>query len=366
MTAGGRFSGSPGMAARGVARRGVRSPTWRVALVCAPLVVFGCAGPGDTGVDPDEPIVPVCAAAAGGVEVGGVAPSTDVSPAPARIVVVMGGSSEDDTAARRFVEAARGGDVVILRATGSTSSYPGYFTGSLAPDPAPNSAETVKTTSPAAGGQTAALCRVTNAEAIWLAGGNQDDYLNGWPAPLHAALEAATARGVAIGGTSAGAVSLGEAAFDASRGSVTSVEALADPLRPDVSLTYPTWAQPEFADTYVDSHFMDRDREGRLLVFLARFLTDRGRDRVVGVGLDERMALVVESGTYTVYGPAGQSVWLYEVTGPATVVEGQPLGLAGVRRVRLDAGDTGGWPLDFDAAVSTPMSVTDGVVTPGG
>ena len=90
---------------------------------------------------------------------------------------------------------------------------------------------------------------------------------------LDQALVAATGRGVAIGGTSAGAVSLGEAAFDALEGSVTSEEALADPLRSEVSPSYPIWSQPELARSYVDSHFMDRGREGRLLV-------PRGDDRV--------------------------------------------------------------------------------------
>jgi len=331
------------------------------AICCASVLFLGCSASSPAADEPD-PVTPVCAAPQSGLEVGGVAPEADVSPAPSRIVVIMGGSSEDDTAARRFVEAANGGDVVILRATGSTTSYPNYFTGALDPSPAPNSAETVKTTVPAEGGQTAALCRVANAEAIWLAGGSQDDYLNGWPEPLHQALVAATARGVAIGGTSAGAVSLGEAAFDALFGSVTSAEALADPFRFDVTLAYPTWSQPELAGTYVDSHFMQREREGRLLVFLARYLTDQSRDRVVGIGLDERMALVIEDGQYTVHGPPTASVWLYEVTGPATVQEGVPLDLEGIRRVELQTGSSGAWPLDFDAATTASLTVVDGVV----
>ena len=66
-------------------------------------------------------------------------------------------------------------------------------------------------------------------------------------------------------------------------------------MRREVSLTRPVFAQPELDGILVDSHFMDREREGRLLIFLARFLADRGAGPVVGVGLDEGVALTIEA-----------------------------------------------------------------------
>ncbi len=337
-------------------------PGYRVVSTAG--LVAGLLACGATTPGPDEATA-VCPAPSAGVEVGGFAPVEPASPTPDRVVVVMGGSSEDDTAAKRFVEAANGGDVLILRASGSLTSYPGYFRDDLQPSPEPNSIETVKTVDPAAAAQAAVLCRISNAEAIWLAGGSQADYLLGWPPAVHAALAAARDRGVAIGGTSAGAVSLGEAAFDAEEGTVTSAEALANPMRSDVSLSYPDWAQPELAGMYIDSHFMDRDREGRLLAFLARFIDDRGGSRVVGIGLDERVALVVEEDTWSVHGPSGQAAWFYEVTGDSSVPAAEPLDLDGIRRVEVPGGEVGGWPLDFDAYPATDMSVVDGTVTPG-
>jgi hypothetical protein len=166
-----------------------------------------------------------------------------------------------------------------------------------------------------------------------------------------------------VGGTSAGAVSLGEAAFDAQFGTVTSAEALADPLRPEVSVSYPSIAQPELMGVLVDSHFQDRGREGRLLAFLARFLQDKGRDQVVGVGLDEGVAMVIQGSTFQIFAPAGQSAWIYRATGPAVLQAGMPLGLSGIQRVRLDHGAQGAWPLDFGALVTTELQVVDGVVT---
>ena len=342
------------------------APVWsgrRVALMTLGLAAIAACGA--TGSGPDDDVAAVCPAATAGVEVGGFAPEAEASPVPERVVVIMGGSREDDGAARRFVEAAAGGDVLVLRASGSLTSYPTYFRDELAPVPAPNSVETVRTTDPRAAAQAAVLCRIANAEAIWLAGGNQADYLLGWPPAVRAALAAARDRGVAIGGTSAGAVSLGEAAFDAAEGSVTSAEALANPMRSDVSLSYPSWSQPELAGVYVDSHFMDRGREGRLLAFLARFLHDRPAGRVVGVGLDERVALVIEGGTWTVHGPAGQAAWVYEATGPSSVPAAEPLDLAGVRRIELTGGATGAWPIDADAHGPDTLAVADGVLSGG-
>lgn len=323
---------------------------------------LGC-GNGGGGTQPDPGPEPelACPSAGSGIEVGGDPGSEDTTVTPERRVVLMGGGAEDNDAMTRFLEGAAGGDVLVLRASGSLTSYPNYFQ-SLAPSPSPSSATTVRSTVPAAAGDPAVLCWVAGAEAIWLAGGNQWNYLGGWPVELHEALAQANARGVAIGGTSAGAVSLGEAAFDARFGTVTSSEALADPLHPDVSVSHPSFALPELQGMLVDSHFMERNREGRLLAFLARFLTEGERGEVVGLGLDEGVALVIREATFRVFGPPGRAAWLYRVRGPATLEEGQPLSLSGILRARLYPGDQGSWPLSFDTISTRAMRVTRGLV----
>ena len=328
-------------------------------------LAIACGGGVPRPLEPEP--VDSCPEPGEGIDIGGIeGTGADTERSPTRRLVLMGGGGEDDAAARRFVEAANGGDIVILRATGSLTSYPQYFSVTLEPNPVPATVVTVRTTRPESGGDPAVLCRVGRAEALWLAGGNQWHYLGRWPDTLHAALAAATARGVAIGGTSAGAVSLGEAAFDARFGTVTSPEALADPLRREVSITMPAFAQPELAATLVDSHFMERGREGRLLVFLARFLDARGEEPVVGVGLDEGVALVIENGTYAVSSEGTGGAWLYEVSGPAHLSTGVPLTLHGIRRVVLRNGATGPWPFDFEeAADARALTVQEGVVIVG-
>jgi beta-aspartyl-peptidase (threonine type) len=275
----------------------------------------------------------------------------------------MGGGAEHDDAATRFAEGAAGGDIVILRASGSLTSYPEYFTLALSPIPAPASVVTVLTSDPMAADDPAVLCWVDMAEAIWLAGGNQWNYLGLWPSELHSALRQVAFRGGAVGGTSAGAVSLGEAAFDAQHGTVTSPEALADPFRPEVSLSYPTFAAPELYGTLVDSHFTDREREGRLLAFLARFLSEKGRSEVSGIGLDEGVALVIQGNGFRVYAPEGKWAWIYRVTGPAELSPGEPLGLSGILRARLGDGVEGPWPLQFGFFEGQELQVVGGIVS---
>ena len=98
------------------------------------------------------------------------------------------------------------------------------------------------------------------AQPAHLAGGNQWDYLGRWPSELHDSLAVVEERGATVGGISAGAVSLREGAFDARYGTVTSDDALAAPMRREVSLASPVFAQPELDGVLVDSHFMERER----------------------------------------------------------------------------------------------------------
>jgi beta-aspartyl-peptidase (threonine type) len=167
-----------------------------------------------------------------------------------------------------------------------------------------------------------------------------------------------------MGGTSAGAVSLGEAAFDADEGTVTSQAALQNPLSSLVSVTYPSFAHPKLQNALVDSHFSQRDREGRLLAFLARFLEEKAKSQVVGIGLDEGVALVLDESGFRVMGPSDGAVWVYRVTGPAGLSDGEPLELEGILRVRLEPGAEGEWPLDFQAFSGVELRVSGGVLGP--
>jgi cyanophycinase-like exopeptidase len=311
-------------------------------------------------LDPEPiPVLDLCPSPPSGVFEGGrFLGREDAVATPIRKLVLMGGSREVDPASLEFVAAAEGGDVLILRASGSVTSYPDYFLDDLLPDPAPASVVTVKTDPPSAGSSASVACRVTRADAIWLAGGNQWHYLGGWPKALHDSLRSATARAIPMGGTSAGAMALGAWAFDARNGTVTSATALADPTNSAVSISPSGFPQPELQGMLVDTHFMERDREGRLLAFLAR--ARETSVQLVGVGIDERTAIVIEDNQFRVLSTGG-SVWLYQLTGAIIAEGGQPLSVETVVRLRLPDGAEGAWP-PSGVGLTDTLRVAAGVI----
>jgi cyanophycinase len=336
------------------------------AVVVLLLAVVACSSAAAPAVvEPEQPRpTPLCGPAPAGVEMNSVG-TFGRQATPVRRVVLMGGASEVDAASRRFVEGAAGGDVLILRASGSTTSYNGYFATQVGAAPSPASVTSIRIDDPAAGSHATVLCRVAHAEAVWLAGGDQWNYLGHWPAALHDSLAALHRRAAAVGGTSAGAMSLSEVAYDARTGSATSEQALADPFHAAVTVSRSPFGQPELHGMLVDTHFMQRTREGRLLAFLARGRMLLQRDAMVGVGLDERVAMIIEGGRYAVMtGAADRYAWVYRVSGGGTVQQGTPLSLESVERVRLSDGATGAWPLDLAGHVVERLRVVDGAVTP--
>ena len=304
-----------------------------------------------------EPSGP-CEALPAGVSFGSIGVLDRAQGAPFPRVVLMGGGHEVDRASSLFVDGANGGDVLVLRATGSTDGYTAYFAEELPVERAPASVTTLLLEDPALASDPAVLCRVDGAEAIWLPGGDQFDYLVTWPDPVREAIARAVSRGVAIGGTSAGAMALSALAFDAALGGVTSSEALADPSDDAIHIIPSPIAPPALAGALVDTHFVARDREGRLLAFLQRAIVD-GADRVLGVGLDESSALVIEDGAFTLLSDDEAQAFLYDAAGPEAADEGA-LNLEGVLRRSLDDGAVGAWPPSF--ADAQELSVVDGVV----
>jgi cyanophycinase-like exopeptidase len=350
-----------------------RTALFGLAVVTA-AVAFGCPGtpavdggpstsdagdPTDAGSDAG----PVgCPELPTSVAEGRTGSDDDTIAQPRRAVVLMGGSVEVDASSKLFVESAGGGDVLVLRASGSTESYLPYFASELSPSPEPSSVAVLRTDEPDAAGA-AVACRVEAAEAVWLAGGDQWDYLGGWPTVLHEALASTVDRQTVIGGTSAGAMSLGEFAFDAALGSVSSAEALADPAADVVSVSVSTFGQPELVGHLVDTHFSERDREGRLLAMLAHARSLSAVPEVRAIALDEQASIAIENGGFIVQASPDRAVYVYRFAGEANLSLGEPLTMTGVERVELADRDQGVWPLDFDSWDASVVDVTDGVVS---
>lgn len=235
--------------------------------------------------------------------------TTNLDVSPSFGICLMGGATENDEAMKWFLQKANGGDIVILRSTGS-DGYNNYFYSQLGITV--NSVETLVITSVAGATNPYVLDKVAKAEAIWFAGGDQANYVNYFK---DNALEDVLnyhiniKQGV-IGGTSAGMAILSSHYYSALTGaSTTSVQALANPYHPSI-----TFGKNDFLnvnilqDVITDTHFGNRNRQGRLAAFIARFKQD-DNTIIKGIGADERIAVCIEpNGLAKIYGeyPARQ------------------------------------------------------------
>lgn len=213
--------------------------------------------------------------------------------------LLAGGGKDSVEAFRWLIEHSGGGDLVILRASGTDAYH--SFAAELGPL---DSAETIVFRSAAAAQDPFVLERIRQADAIFLAGGDQWNYYRYWTGtPLAREVNAAIARGVPIGGTSAGLAVLGQYGFTARHDSVTSATALANPFDKKIAIAADLFRIPALACTITDSHFAQRDRLGRLLVFLARIQGEAQCPVVQGIGIDERTVVLLEpDGTTRVIG----------------------------------------------------------------
>jgi hypothetical protein len=100
---------------------------------------------------------------------------TNVTTTPQFGVCLMGGATENDNAMIWLLNKANGGDVVVLRSSGS-NGYNDYFYSQLGV--AVNSVETLVITSVAGATNPYVLDKVSKAELIWFAGGDQWDYIS--------------------------------------------------------------------------------------------------------------------------------------------------------------------------------------------
>jgi cyanophycinase len=240
----------------------------------------------------------------------------DVSRSTTAGIALIGGAESDtpaEMAAFQFlVSKSGGGDFVVLRSSGSDGYNPYIYTtiGGV------NSVRTLLITSRAQADHATTLSLVQNAEAIFIAGGDQSDYLNYWKdTKLETAInEAVNIRKVPIGGTSAGLAILGSHYYGSTAGSVLSKDALANPYHKNMAgLGGNDFLSVNHMQNIItDSHYGERTRQGRHFTFMARLVKDFGLSsiQVKGIGVDEATAVLVESdGSSKVYG-AGKAYFL--------------------------------------------------------
>lgn len=227
--------------------------------------------------------------------------TTDVSPETSYGVCLMGGATESDPAMVWFLEKANGGDILVLRASGS-DGYNDYFFSDLGVTV--NSVESIVINNAAGATDAYVLDKIEKAEAIWFAGGDQWNYVNYFKDnEVEILFNAHITQGKPIGGTSAGMAILGDYYFNAQNGTVTSAQALNNPYDARVSIGSEDFINIAYLDDVItDTHFDDPNRKGRATAFLARVATDNSK-RSFGIASEEYTAVCIEQdGKAYVYG----------------------------------------------------------------
>ena len=215
---------------------------------------------------------------------------------------LMGGATENDNAMKWLLQKANGGDVVVLRTTG-TNGYNNYLYTTLGINI--NSVETLVITSVAGAVNPYVLNKIANAELIWFAGGDQFQYVSFFK---DNALEDLlnnhiNVKNAPIGGTSAGMAILCGKYFSAQNGSITSAQALSNPYHNNITIGQNDFLNvPNLQNTTTDTHFDNPDRKGRIMTFLARTaLAQNGRS--FGIASNEYVAICIDgAGKANVYG----------------------------------------------------------------
>lgn len=138
-----------------------------------------------------------------------------------------------------------------------------------------------------------ALKKLDKSDALFFTGGDQlnvTSLMGG--TPLHQAIRYRVQQGFLIAGTSAGAAMMSNSMITSGRGDraprVGAVE-----IAPGMDL---------LPETIIDTHFSQRGRYGRLLTAIAHYPQD------IGIGIDERTAIVVRGKQFKVVGDGSVTV----------------------------------------------------------
>jgi beta-aspartyl-peptidase (threonine type) len=223
--------------------------------------------------------------------VGNVTAKTPDKTSPG--LLLMGGGREIKESFKWFAAQAGHGHIVILRASGDDElqNWIYHDVGGVA------SVQTLIFHARAPASDPRVLAIVKHADGIFIAGGDQANYVRFWKGtPLGALINAHVRDGKPLGGTSAGLAILGEWGYGAmDGGSITSQEALRDPAGPAVTLVDHFVTLAALHGIVTDTHFTQRGRLGRLLAFVARVARDHHTAAVTGLGVDQDSALLVDA-----------------------------------------------------------------------
>ncbi len=307
------------------------------------------------------------AVAAPGYQYHVVGNPADVVTSTSGLLVLQGGGTDVDENFIRMGARSGGGDFVVIRASG-TDAYNPYVYELCSCD----SVATIVFKNRKAAFDPIVIGIIRNAEALFIAGGDQSDYVQFWKnTPIEDAINYVAAKPAPVGGTSAGMAIMSEFAYSAmSNSSLTSEEGLADPFHRDLTLDRDFVTLPKLQSLITDQHLQERDRMGRTVAFLARLVKDGWTTEGRAIAADRETALHVDptNGTVEVFStPTHPTPFVYflRTPGPPQVCQPDtPLTYRNVNVYRIGPG--GGFDIDSwrgTGGISYTLTVEAGVLT---
>lgn len=289
------------------------------------------------------------ATAAPGYQYTVVGNPADVVTSTSGLLVLQGGGTDVDENFVRMGARSGGGDFVVIRASG-TDAYNPYIYDLCSCD----SVATIVFKNRNASFNQFVIDTIRNAEALFIAGGDQSDYVTLWKGtPIEDAIHHVAAKPAPVGGTSAGMAIMSEFVYSAmSNSSLTSAEGLANPFHRDLTLDRDFLALPMLGGLITDQHLIERDRMGRTLAFLARLVRDGWTAQARAIAADRETALHVDPNTgaaqvFTTPDHPTPFVYFLETPGTPELCEpGLPLTYRNVAVYRIGPGnsfDLGRW-----------------------
>ena len=283
------------------------------------------------------------AAAAPGYQYTVVGNPADVVTSTSGLLVLQGGGTDVDENFVRMGARSGGGDFVVIRASG-TDAYNPYIYDLCSCD----SVATIVFKNRNAVSDPFVIETIRNAEALFIAGGDQSDYVKLWKGTqIEDAIHHVAAKPAPVGGTSAGMAIMSEFIYSAmSNSSLTSAEALANPFHRDLTLDRDFLTLPKLGGLITDQHLQERDRMGRTVTFLARLVRDGWTAQGRAIAADRETALHVDptSGAAQVFTtPTHPTPFVYFLTtpGPPEICEpGIPLTFRNVGVYRIGPGNS--------------------------
>jgi cyanophycinase len=257
----------------------------------------------------------------------------DVSPACIFGLALVGGGRNGE-AYRWLLERSGGGDFVLLTADRYSDREDEEFFADMQRLGPVDSITTLTAGSRAVADSPEAEEAVRQAELIFIDGGDQTRYFDLWNGTrLQRAVQSRlNEKRIPVGGTSAGMAILSALAYIPAGQGATSAQALADPFHANLrSILTGFFSVDLLAHVISDTHWSERNRCGRTIVFLARIVHDglAPLSRARAIACDERTAVCIDgNGRAVVFGDPDAADYAYFISCrdlPKRCLPGRPL-----------------------------------------